>query len=58
VDPQGWAHFGYVKMPEYRWGIFMNPGVEDRRIHFGDHLGEKAWTDVPGSIAPTCGGSS
>jgi benzoyl-CoA 2,3-dioxygenase component B len=48
VDPQGWAHFGYVKMPEYRWGIFMNPGVEDRRIHFGDHLGEKAWTDVPG----------
>jgi benzoyl-CoA 2,3-dioxygenase component B len=48
VDPQGWAHFGYVKMPEYRWGIFMNPGVDDRRIHFGDHLGEKAWTDVPG----------
>ena len=20
VDPQGWAQFGYVKMPEYRWG--------------------------------------
>ncbi|MFO1298683.1 MAG: benzoyl-CoA 2,3-epoxidase subunit BoxB, partial [Rubrivivax sp.] len=19
VDPQGWAQFGYVKMPEYRW---------------------------------------
>ncbi|MBA3478250.1 MAG: benzoyl-CoA 2,3-epoxidase subunit BoxB [Lautropia sp.] len=48
VDPQGWAHFGYVKMPDYRWGIFMNPGDADRRIHFGDHLGEKAWTDVPG----------
>ena len=48
VDPQGWAHFGYVKMPEYRWGIFMNPGDADRKIHFGDHLGEKAWSDVPG----------
>ena len=48
VDPQGWAHFGYVKMPDYRWGIFMNPGDPERKIHFGDHLGEKAWQDVPG----------
>src|SRR5262249_48086551 len=22
VDAQGWAKFDYVKMPEYRWGIF------------------------------------
>src|SRR3974390_792519 len=21
VDPSGWAKFGYVKMPGYRWGI-------------------------------------
>ncbi len=21
VDPAGWAHFEYVKLPEYRWGI-------------------------------------
>ena len=48
VDPQGWAHFGYVKMPDYRWGIFMNPGDPQRKIHFGDHLGEQAWQDVPG----------
>ncbi len=48
VDPQGWAHFGYVKMPDYRWGIFMNPGDPERKIHFGDHLGDKAWQDVPG----------
>ena len=40
VDPQGWAQFGYVKMPDYRWGIFLNPGEKDRKIHFGDHLGE------------------
>jgi len=48
VDPQGWAQFDYVKMRDYRWGIFLNPGDAERRIHFGDHLGEKAWSDVPG----------
>ena len=21
VDAQGWAHFDYVRMPDYRWGI-------------------------------------
>jgi benzoyl-CoA 2,3-epoxidase subunit B len=48
VDPQGWAQFGHVKMRDYRWGIFLNPGDADRKIHFGDHKGEKAWQDVPG----------
>jgi benzoyl-CoA 2,3-dioxygenase component B len=48
VDPQGWAHFDYVKMRDYRWGIFLNPGDESRQIHFGDHKGETAWQDVPG----------
>jgi benzoyl-CoA 2,3-dioxygenase component B len=48
VDPQGWAQFGYVKMPEYRWGIFLNAPEKDRKIHFGDHLGHAVWQDVPG----------
>ncbi|MFO1306690.1 MAG: benzoyl-CoA 2,3-epoxidase subunit BoxB [Burkholderiales bacterium] len=48
VDPSGWAHFDYVKMPDYRWGIFLAPAVADRKIHFGEHLGEDAWQDVPG----------
>ena len=48
VDPQGWAQFGHVKMRDYRWGIFLNPGEADRKIHFGDHKGEAAWQDVPG----------
>ncbi len=48
VDPQGWAQFGYVKMPDYRWGIFLNPAEAGRKIHFGDHKGEDAWQDVPG----------
>src|SRR5512133_1142632 len=48
VDPQGWAQFAHVKMPDYRWGIFLNPAEKDRKIHFGDHKGEDAWQDVPG----------
>jgi benzoyl-CoA 2,3-dioxygenase component B len=48
VDPSGWAHFDYVKMPDYRWGIFLTPVSGDRRINFGDHKGEPVWQDVPG----------
>jgi benzoyl-CoA 2,3-dioxygenase component B len=48
VDPQGWAQFSHVKMRDYRWGIFLNPGDASRKIHFGDHKGEDAWTEIPG----------
>jgi benzoyl-CoA 2,3-dioxygenase component B len=48
VDPQGWAHFDYVKMRDYRWGIFLNPRDAERKIQFGDHKDEPAWTEVPG----------
>jgi len=48
VDAKGWAQFGYVKMPEYRWGIFLNPQTEGRTIAFGDHKGEPVWQEVPG----------
>ncbi len=48
VDPGGWAHFDFVKMPDYRWGIFLAPAVGDRKLHFGEHLGQAAWQDVPG----------
>ncbi len=48
VEPSGWANFDYVKMPDYRWGIFLTPTDAERKIHFGEHLGEPAWQDVPG----------
>src|SRR5579863_5845578 len=48
VDAGGWAHFDHVKMPDYRWGIFLTPGDAERKIHFGEHKGEAAWHDVPG----------
>jgi benzoyl-CoA 2,3-dioxygenase component B len=48
VEPSGWAHFEHVKMPDYRWGIFLTPLEGERRINFGDHKGEPAWQEVPG----------
>jgi benzoyl-CoA 2,3-dioxygenase component B len=48
VGSEGWAKFGYVRMPEYRWGVLLAPAVEGRTIPFGAHKGEKAWQEVPG----------
>jgi benzoyl-CoA 2,3-dioxygenase component B len=48
ADASGWANFGYVKMPEYRWGIFLAAPEEGRKVNFGEHKGEPAWQEVPG----------
>lgn len=48
VDPQGWAKFGYVKMPDYRWGVLLAPQEAGRKVNFGKHKGEPAFQDVPG----------
>jgi benzoyl-CoA 2,3-dioxygenase component B len=53
VDSRGWANFGYVKMPDYRWGIFLAEPEPDRRVPFGDHKGEPAWAEVPGEHRAT-----
>ncbi len=44
----GWANFGYVKMPDYRWGIFLQDQEEGRKVNFGEHAGRPAWQTVPG----------
>ncbi|MGM0578558.1 MAG: benzoyl-CoA 2,3-epoxidase subunit BoxB [Myxococcota bacterium] len=48
VSSKGWAHFDYVRMPDYRWGIFLEPRDQERTIGFGDHAGEPVWDTVPG----------
>ena len=48
VGADGWAHFDMVKMPEYRWGIFLAENEQDREVNFGSHKGEAAWQVVPG----------
>jgi len=49
VGTDGWAHFDYVKMPDYRWGIFLAPPTE-RTIPFGDRIGAPVWDQVPGEF--------
>ena len=50
VDHEGWANFDYVKMPDYRWGIFLTEPVKDRKISFGDFAGQPVWQQVPGEF--------
>jgi benzoyl-CoA 2,3-dioxygenase component B len=53
VDPQGWAQFDYVRMPDYRWGIFLAEPEAGRTIGFGDHKGKPVWPEVPGEYRGT-----
>jgi benzoyl-CoA 2,3-dioxygenase component B len=48
VGREGWAHFDYVKMPDYRWGIFLAERDGDRTIGHGEHRGKPVWQTVPG----------
>jgi benzoyl-CoA 2,3-epoxidase subunit B len=48
VGQEGWANFGHVAMPDYRWGVFLADQEQDRTIAFGDHKGQSVWQDVPG----------
>jgi len=50
VDAQGWATYGSVKMPDYRWGIFLAEPVPERTIGFGNNYGQPAWQQVPGEL--------
>src|SRR5215472_11313897 len=53
VDAKGWATYGYVRMPEYRWGIFLNERDSNRRIGFGDNYGQEVWQQIPGEYRAT-----
>jgi benzoyl-CoA 2,3-dioxygenase component B len=50
VDSDGWAQYDYVKMPDYRWGIFLADPIPDRKIGFGDFYGQDAWQTIPGEF--------
>src|SRR6266481_521184 len=47
ASSEGWANYAYVRMPEYRWGIFLAPQLQ-RKIGFGDHPELDPWQQVPG----------
>ncbi|MBX7081457.1 MAG: benzoyl-CoA 2,3-epoxidase subunit BoxB [Nannocystaceae bacterium] len=48
VGADGWANFGYVKMPDYRWGVFLSTPGADPRVPAGDCAGSPVWREVPG----------
>jgi benzoyl-CoA 2,3-epoxidase subunit B len=48
TEPGGWAQFGHVKMPDYRWGIFLGDREKDRTITCGQDAGKAVWQEVPG----------
>ena len=48
VERGGWAQWDFVKMPEYRWGIFLTPHEQAATVHVGDETGRPAWQSVPG----------
>ena len=50
VNQEGWAQFDHVKLPDYRFGIFLSDPEPDRRIGFGEFKGEPAWQEVPGEF--------
>jgi len=47
------AQFGYVKMPDYRWGIFLQTRDEKREVISEFHKGQAAWQEVPGEYRST-----
>ena len=53
VDPKGWAQYDYVRMPDYRWGIFLAERDAQRAIGFGDLMGTPVWQQVPGEFRST-----
>jgi benzoyl-CoA 2,3-dioxygenase component B len=48
IGREGWAHFDYVRMPDYRWGIFLAERDGERSISHGEHKGDPVWQSVPG----------
>jgi benzoyl-CoA 2,3-epoxidase subunit B len=48
VERGGWANWDHVKMPDYRWGIFLSPRDEAAIVQTGDEVGRPAWQSVPG----------
>lgn len=53
VDAKGWADYGRVKMPDYRWGIFLAEPDPNKTIGFGDEFGKPQWQQVPGEHRST-----
>jgi benzoyl-CoA 2,3-epoxidase subunit B len=53
VDAKGWATFGHVKMPDYRWGIFL---ADQQPLASAITWASRPGSRFPASIARCCAG--
>jgi benzoyl-CoA 2,3-dioxygenase component B len=53
ADARGWAAYEYVKLPEFRWGVYQSAPVPERRALFGRLAGRPALAEVPGEYRAT-----
>jgi len=47
VDAGGWARYGFVPLPQYRWGVFQAPAKPGRVALFGAVAGQPVWQTLP-----------
>ncbi len=57
VGQEGWAHFDYVKMPDYRWGIFLADAEAGPHHRLrGPHRASRCGPPCRASCGRTCAG--
>ena len=54
VDAKGWATFGYLKMPDYRWGIFLAARNPIAASHSASIRASRSGARFRASIAGCC----
>jgi benzoyl-CoA 2,3-dioxygenase component B len=53
VDASGWASYEYVKLEDFRWGIFLADRPRERRALFGRNAGGPLLDSVPDEFRAT-----
>ncbi len=57
VDAAGWASYGQVRMPDYRWGIFLaDAGARRARSASAITWASRRGSRCPANTARRCGG--
>ncbi len=46
--PAGLGQLRSCVHADYRWGVFLAEPEKDRKIAFGEHIGEDVWQEIPG----------
>ena len=53
ADARGWASYEYVKLADFRWGVYQSTRIPERRALFGRIAGSPVLTEVPGEFRAT-----